>query len=111
MSSTEPNQEKSRFEKFSENAKEDIDAYKEKLVGDGTFSYVGQVMMLERLSHYMNRNMLVYLFGDLLGDHLAETFVHQCKENLLTFFSRLTSEYRFFILHELKNNKILFSYC
>jgi hypothetical protein len=111
MSTTEANQGKSRFEKFSEDAKKDIDTYKERLVGDGTFSYVGQVIMLERLSHYMNRNMLVYLFGELLGDHLAETFAHQCNHNLLSFLSRLNSEYRFFILHELKNNKILFSYC
>jgi hypothetical protein len=111
MSNTEPSPEKSRFEIFNEQAREDMDAYRKKLMGDGTFSYVSQVIELERLSYYLNQNLLKYLFGDLLGRHLAEKFANQCNRNLLVFLSKLTSEYRFFILYELKNNRILFSYC
>jgi hypothetical protein len=111
MSETEQNQPKTRFEIFREKAHEDMDAYQEKLMGDGTFAFVRQVLDLERLSHYMNQNMLEYLFGDLLGRHLAEKFDTGHNRNLLSFLSKLTSEHRFFILYELKNNKLLFSYC
>lgn len=111
MSQVENKQEKSRFDIFNEKAKEDIYAYREKLSGDGTFCYVKQVIELERLSHYMNQQMLVYMFGDMLGAHLAQKFAIQCNRNLIYFLSKLTSEYRFFILHELKNNKHLFAHC
>lgn len=104
-------QEKSRYDLFIEEAQKDMDAYQKKLMGDGSFLYAQQVQMLERLSHYMNRNLLVYLFGDILGCHLADKFTREHRGNLLSFLSKLTDEYRFFILYELKNNKILFSYC
>ncbi|MDU8350947.1 hypothetical protein RYA05_03445 [Pseudomonas syringae pv. actinidiae] len=111
MSPSMVHEEKSRYEIFSQKAKEDINAYRDKLQSDGTFSFVSQVLELERLGNHMNTRMLEYLFGDLLGSHLADKFANQCRGNLLAFLSRLTSEYRFFILHELKNNKLLFSYC
>lgn len=100
-----------RFEQFTEDARSDIDAYQKELHGDGTWSYVAQVAQLEKLSINMNGRMLVYLFGDHLGEHLAEKFAHECRGNLLYFLRQLTSEYRFFILYELKNNKSLFGYC
>lgn len=104
-------QEKSRYEVFQDATKADLDAYREKLMGDGTYSYISQVLELERLSNYMNENLLVYLFGDLLGPHLADKFFNHHKGNLLSFLSKLSPEYRFFILYELKTNRLLLSYC
>lgn len=103
------NVDKTRYELFKEDAQSDIKAYQDKLMGDGTWSYVAQVEQLEKLSINMNARMLVYLFGEHLGMHLAEKFVCECHRNLLYFLRQLTSEYRFFILYELKNNKLLFA--
>lgn len=99
---------KSRYELFVEDAKNDIDAYRERLRGDGTFDFCTQVKQLERLSTHLNSAMMVYLFGEHPGRHLAEKFAGECGRNLLYFLSRLTVEYRLFILHELKNNPNIF---
>lgn len=103
--------EKTRFEQFTEDARSDFSAYQQKLCGDGTWSYIDQVGQLEKLSINMNGRLLIYMFGDHLGEHLAEKFVGECRGNMLYFLRQLTSEYRFFILYELKNNKSLFGYC
>jgi len=104
------NPEPSRFELFQSEAKADIGAYRERLKGDGTFNYVSQVLDLQKLSTNLSVRMFVYLFGEQLGGHLAEKFIGQCSRNLLYFLTQLTSEYRFYILHELKNNPHLFAY-
>jgi hypothetical protein len=103
--------EKNRYEQFCVDAKKDMDEYKNRLRGDGTFEYVNQVVELEKLSHKINSSMLVYLFGNELGEHLAKKFAYDCNRNLLSFLSGLTKEYRFYILHELKNNPYIFAYC
>lgn len=103
-----PVEGKSRYDLFLAEAKGDMDAYRERLKGDGTFEFCNQVKQLERLSTHLNSAMMVYLFGEHPGRHLAEKFAGQCGRNLLFFFSQLTIEYRLFILHELKNNKHLF---
>lgn len=102
--------EKTRYEQFKENAEADLRAHQDRLSGDGTFSYVAQVEQLERLSIRMSGHTLSYLFGEQLGTHLWEKFVTECHRNLLHFFRHLTSEYRFFILYEPKNNKLLFAH-
>lgn len=102
-------QESTRYEIFKASAQADIAAYRKDLKADGTFSYVDQVTQLERLSINMSGKTLIYLFGDLLGTHLWEKFVVECQRNLLHFFRQLTSEYKFYILHELKNNDMLFA--
>jgi len=103
--------EMTRFEWFTADAKRDIQAYREKLKGDGTFSYVNQVIQLETFGKKLNRNLFIYLFGERLGDHLNEKFVIESHRNLLAFLSSLTSEYQFFLLHELKNNESLYAHC
>jgi len=98
-----------RYEEFRDDAMGDIKAYQDRLMADGTWTYVAQVEQLEKLSINMSGRMLVYMFGDQLGTHLFEKFVIECHRNLLYFLRQLTSEYRFFILYELKNNKNLFA--
>ena len=101
---------KSRCDIFKENAEADIDTYRDTLSGDGTFDYSKQVKELEKLSNKMSLRMMQYLFGEQLGSHLFDKYRNECSRNLLVFLSRLTTEYRFFLLHELKNNPALFSY-
>lgn len=103
--------EPTRFEQFKVAAQADIKAYDKELHGDGTWCYVEQVKQLESLSINMNRRLLIYLFGEHIGDHLGTKFHDECRGNLLYFLRQLTSEYRFFILYELKNNKALFAHC
>lgn len=102
------NAESSRYDLFLAEFKANPGAFRERLKGDGTFQFCEQVKELETLSNKINLAMTVYLFGDILGRHMAEKFVGQCGRNLLFFLSQLTSEYRMFILHELKNNPKLF---
>lgn len=103
--------EPTRFEAFKAAAQVNIQAYNKELHGDGTWCYVEQVKQLESLSMNMNGRLLIYLFGEHIGTHLAEKFTQECRGNLLYFLRQLTSEYRFFILYELKNNKVLFAHC
>lgn len=103
--------EPTRFELFKAGAHEDMKAYQDRLQSDGSWTYIEQVSQLEKLQINMNRNMLLYLFGGHLGEHLAEKFREECRGNLLFFLRQLTSEYRFFILYELKTNKVLFAHC
>jgi hypothetical protein len=100
--------EMSRYELFSATAKADINGYRERLKGDGTFQFCEQVIQLQKLNSHINVHLLTYLFGERLGEHMAQTFVTLHERNLLSFMGRMTSEYRFFILHELKNNEQLF---
>lgn len=103
--------ELTRYEEFIAAAHDDWDTYYNRLGGDGSFQYAAQVRQLQELSHKMNGSMLIYLFGEQLGAHLWTKFAGQFKGNLLNFLSYLTEEYRFFILYELKTNKLLFAYC
>lgn len=107
----QPLSEPTRFEQFKVDAHADIEAYNKELHGDGSWSYIEQVKQLESLNMNLNGRLLIYLFGEHLGEHLWGKFHGECRSNLLYFLRQLTSEYRFFILYELKNNKLLFAHC
>lgn len=103
--------DQTRFESFQASARSNIEQYRKDLKGDGTFQYVDQLKELAEFSNKVNNKLMVYLFGQDLGDHLSVKFVVQCDRNLLKFLMALTSEYRFFILHEIKNNETLYAHC
>ncbi len=100
----------SKFEEFKENAQKDIDAYRATIKGDGGFEYSEQAVMLFKLQNNLNSNLLIYLFGEHLGNHYANKFVEN-NRNLLMFFKIIDSEATFFMLHQLKTNRDLFAYC
>lgn len=102
--------EQTRYEAFTARFKADPTQFRGELKGDGTFEFCTQVKQLEKLSNHINLAMMLYLFGEQPGRHLAEKFAGQCGRNLLFFFSQLTTEYRMFILYELKTNENLFYY-
>ncbi len=100
----------SRFEEFKENAKKDIDNYRERLKGNGSFEYNETTIELIKLENKINSSLLIYLFGERLGNHYAERFV-QSGRSLLRLMNNMDSEARFFLLYELKTNRDLFAHC
>lgn len=103
-------QKKSRFDQFKEAFEKDRDGHMERMQAVGMFQFSEQVKALSKLQSNINTNMMVYLFDDHPGCHLAEKFAVECRGNMLYWFRQLTDEYRFFILYELQTNKSLFVY-
>jgi hypothetical protein len=100
----------SRFTDFKAQWAKDPDGVRAKLKGDGTYEYLAQVKDLEQLQRKICTDMMVYLFDEHPGRHLAEKFADQCHRNLLFFLPQLTAEYRMFLLYELKTNPNLMMY-
>ena len=96
------------FEKFKAEAEADIHAYRDKPSTKDTFSFSEYVKLLEQLQNKMSGHTLMHMFGDQLGMHLWEKFVVGHSRNLISWFNGLTSEYRFYILHQLKNDPYIF---
>lgn len=105
------NNKESRYDQFIIDAKNDIEHYRKKLSGDGSFDYIDQIDSLVIFEKKVSRNLMVYLFEEQMGEHLWVKFVIASERNLLKFMASLTEEYKVFILHEIKNNKSLFAYC
>lgn len=102
---------KSRFETFVEEFKKNPEKYQKELSADGSFQYSEQVESLIEFSNKVNYNLFVYFFGKQLGEHLTIKLIEEHNRNLLSFFSKIDSQYRFFILYEIKNNQNLYFYC
>jgi hypothetical protein len=100
--------EQTRYEKFVKDAHDDIDAFKADAHANEVYHFTRAVKGLQKLQHHMSCNTLINMFGDQLGKHLWEKFISQHNRNVLSWLSKLTDEYRFFILHELKYDKIFY---
>lgn len=103
-------QEQSRFDLFKKAFEQDREGHHERMQGTGIFEFSKQVEALSKLQSNINTSMMVYLFGEHPGRHLAEKFAIECRGNMLYWFKQLTAEYRFFILYELKTNSHLFAH-
>lgn len=97
-----------RFEQFIADAEDDMATYQKKVSGNGQFEYSQQVRDLIEFSNKASLRTLVYMFGEHLGNHLWMKWKSDCKGDLLYFLSKLTAEYSFFILYEIKTNKMLY---
>ncbi len=97
-----------KYEEFIENSAKDILQYQKNIRGNGGFDYNEQVHQLIRLENNINSGLLIYLFGDKLGNHYMKEFI-RLNRNLLALFGKMDREAQFFMLHELKtNNEYLF---
>lgn len=96
------------FESFKAAAGEDMAAYREKESTKAAFELAKTVEMLEQLQNKMSGYTLVRLFGDDLGLHLWEKFVNNHNRNVVSWLNSLTKEYRFYILHQLRNDPYFF---
>lgn len=101
--------EKTRFEQFLDYG-QNSDKYAEDIRGNGGFDYHKQVTQLIALSNNMNYRLLVYLFGDQIGQHMAQKYLNKGRD-LLAFLGSIDGPERFFLLHELKTNETLFAHC
>ena len=101
----------SKYEEFKKAAQDNIDAYRTKISGSGSFEYSQQVDDLITFSNKVNYNLLVYMFGDKVGSHLAEKFAIECKRDILMFLKKIDSQMKFFILHQIKTNDSLYAHC
>ena len=100
--------EKTRYEEFIESYEDDRDKVRQELKDKGVYDFQNYFIALEEFQNKVNASVFVYLFGSQLGEHLWEKFVNQSGRNAIRRLSTLTSEYRFFILHEIKVNKYLY---
>lgn len=82
----------------------DREGHIDRMKGTGMFEFSAMVKKLQELQHHMSRDTCVGMFGQQLGEHLWEKFVVQHNRNMLSWLTKLTDEYRFFILYESKNN-------
>lgn len=101
----------SKYTEFLQRFENNKEQFRKDLSSDGTFSFSDQVSELITFSNKVNLNLFVYLFDEILGEHLAEKFVIDFNRNLLSFFNSVDYEIKFFILYEIKNNKSLYAYC
>ncbi|ARK08996.1 hypothetical protein A6C57_00970 [Fibrella sp. ES10-3-2-2] len=99
----------SRFEQFLASP-ETNENFRADLKGNGSFEYAKQVKQLVKLSNNANLRLMIYLFGEQLGYHMAEKYLDTGRD-LLAFFGGIDDEHLLFILHELKTNESLFAYC
>lgn len=104
------NNQPSRFEQFILDFQNNPAYFKEKLSGNGSFEFSDSISLLQEFSNKVNYNIFIYLFGKQLGEHLVEKFAIECDRNLLKFLSSIDSEYKFFILYEIKTNSVLYFY-
>lgn len=97
-----------RYEEFKLGVQKLGDDYRKTIHGDGGFDYNEQVKQLIRLENNINSKLLIYLFGEQLGEHYMREFV-KVNRSLLSLFGKMDSEAQFFMLHELKTNENLFA--
>ena len=100
--------EQTRFDLFKSQAQANIDAYHEKKSTKDTFALIKELDLITQLQYKMSGWTLIALFGDQFGEHLWVKFTQDHHGNLLNWLGSLSSEYRLFILHELKNDPYLF---
>lgn len=89
------------YEMFMKSFQDNPEAFREKQKELDAFAFSRVVMSLQRLQHHLSGYIMVDWFGEQLGNHLWEKFVIQHNRNLLSWLSKITSEYRYFVLHHL----------
>ena len=99
----------SRYESFLSDAQADVASFKERAKEDGTYAFSSDINKIVEFSNRVSGKLMQYLFGDQLGKHLFEKFVCEYDRNFLDFLSYLHSNYKFFLLFEIKNNDMLYS--
>jgi hypothetical protein len=98
--------DKTRYEKFMEDANSDVERFKSDAHAEGIYKFTADIKLIEKLQYHINQRIVIDLFGKQLGEHLWDKFVEKHGRNLLSWLSKLTEEYRLFILYELKMGRI-----
>ena len=98
----------SEYDKFKEEINRDRDRYIKFYEENELRSYFSQIDELMKLQNHLSLRVCVKLFDEQLGTHLFEKFVENSDRNILHFLNSLDSEYKCFLLLQLKTNQLLF---
>lgn len=92
------NQDKTPCELLMERFKSQPDAVRDELKHAGAYDASKHILIMEKLQNHLSGYLMVEWFGEQLGNHLWEKFAVHHKRNILSWLSKLTSEYRFFVI-------------
>jgi hypothetical protein len=94
----------SQFDKWKESFDRDPEAFREQQKSEKIFIFDKAVIRLQKLQNHMSGYDLEDWFGEQLGKHLWEKFAIEHNRNVLSWFNKLTNEYRFFITTKLNTD-------
>lgn len=85
------------FESWKASFEADPEAFRAQQREEKIFTFDKAVIRLQKLQNNMSGWDLEDWFGEQLGKHLWDKFVNEHNRNVLSWFNKLTNEYRFFI--------------
>lgn len=94
-----------KFEKWKEEFEENPEQFRSNQRESLVFNLDKAVIALQKLQNKMSCWDLEDLFGGQLGNHLWNKFINEHNRNILSWFNKLTNEYRFFIVTKLNEGK------
>lgn len=94
----------SQFDSWKARFEQDPEEFREQQKSEKIFIFDKAVIRLQKLQNSMSGWDLEDWFGEQLGKHLWEKFVTEHNRNILSWFNKLTNEYRFFITTKLNTD-------
>lgn len=91
----------SQFDSWKARFEQDPEVFREQQKSEKIFIFNKAVIRLQKLQNSMSGYDLEDWFGEQLGKHLWDKFVTEHNRNVLSWFNKLTNEYRFFITTKL----------
>ena len=85
------------FESWKASFEADPEAFRAQQREEKIFTFDKAVIRLQKLQNSMSGCDLEDWFGEQLGKHMWDKFVNEHNRNVLSWFNKLTNEYRFFI--------------
>lgn len=95
----------SEFEDWKREFERNPEAFRERQKEERIFLFDKAVIRLQKLQNSMSGWDLEDWFGEQLGKHLWEKFINEHNRNILSWFNKLTNEYRFFMTTKLNNDE------
>lgn len=92
------------YEKWKDWFEHNPERFREQQKEEKVFMLDKAVKSLQKLQNHMSGFMLEDWFGEQLGNHLWEKFVNEHNRNVLSWFNKLTNEYRFFIVTQINTD-------
>lgn len=92
------------FESWKASFEADPEAFRAQQREEKIFTFDKAVIRLQKLQNNMSGWDLEDWFGEQLGKHLWGKFVNEHNRNVLSWFNKLTNEYRFFITTKINSD-------
>lgn len=94
----------SQFDSWKARFEQDPEGFREQQKSEKIFIFDKAVIRLQKLQNNMSGWDLEDWFGEQLGRHIWLKFVDEHNRNVLSWFNKLTNEYRFFIVTKLNTD-------